>query len=82
MAGMLIATFESKITLSTPSNRCLLYSVTKIHAIFHSQMDMHELIEEQMKRQLNEGTFKTRQPITTTTAAPKKTYRLLGLFQR
>lgn len=46
-------------------------------------MDMHELIEEQMKKQLSDSTLKRKQ-ITTTTAAPKKTYqhRLLALFQR
>lgn len=58
-------------------------SIIKItHFNFNFQMDMHELIEDQMKKQLNDSTFKTRQPITTTTAAPKKTYRLLSLFQR
>lgn len=47
------------------------------------QMDMHELIEEQMKKQLDDSRSKARKRITTTTA-PKKTYShlLMGLFQR
>lgn len=44
-------------------------------------MDMHELIEEQMKKQLDDSKAKAKKRITTT---PKKTYShlLLGLFQR
>lgn len=47
------------------------------------QMDMHELIEDQMKKQLDDSRSKARKQITTT-AAPKKTYShlLMGLFQR
>lgn len=48
-----------------------------------AQMDMHELIEDQMKKQLDDSRAKARKQITTT-AAPKKTYShlLMGLFQR
>lgn len=46
-------------------------------------MDMHELIEEQMKRQLSD-TIKTRQTVVAPTPPKKIAYhtRLLGLFQR
>lgn len=45
-------------------------------------MDMHELIEDQMKKQLSDSTLKTRQPVAAAPTPPKRTYRLLGLFQR
>uniref|UniRef100_A0A1B0CR83 Bicaudal d-related protein 1 n=3 Tax=Lutzomyia longipalpis TaxID=7200 RepID=A0A1B0CR83_LUTLO len=45
------------------------------------QMDMHELIEEQMKMKLNE-TNRTRQAKSEAPAVPKRSYRILSLFQR
>lgn len=45
---------------------------------------MHELLEEQMKRQLEESQRKNKKQITTATSTPKPTYShlLLRLFQR
>lgn len=46
-------------------------------------MDMHELLEDQMKRQLEDSQRKSKTK-TVTTAPPKQTYShlLMRLFQR
>ncbi|GAB0092283.1 Bicaudal D-related protein homolog [Sergentomyia squamirostris] len=46
------------------------------------QMDMHELIEEQMKMKLNETNRSRQTQSDAPPPVPKRTYRILSLFQR
>lgn len=65
-------------------NCCKFTAEKSIQNLFVSlQMDMHELIEEQMKRQLEDSQRKSK-TTAVTTAPPKQTYShlLMRLFQR
>lgn len=94
--SQLLEAIHQKVELSQQleqwqvSDRPIIFGRTRIESemseynyLCRSQMDMHELIEEQMKKQLDDSRSKARKQITTT-AAPKKTYShlLMGLFQR